>query len=451
MVYGEPVTAGKKPRPVSGRMAGPGETPRHWQQDRIRFHAALSEKGDTVTHDYEIPVDVDAERELLGSMTVPGCPVGEVLEILPPACGPWFCLPEHRVIFDTVCDLHHDGEEMVLSVLKNELLRAGQLEQIGGIGYLVELNQAVASSAAATSVARICREFELRRRALRAGLSIAEAASRPGRVEALADTVRAATAGIAWNLDAGGASTLSASDEVAIEEALNRPPGEPAGLSTGLRAVDGMLHGLGAGQLIVIGGRPGAGKSALMGCIADHIAVDLGWPVAYFSLEMSRLELWLRMACARTRVSFSNARGGRTTADEKARIREAVQQLREAPLYIDESQKLGLDGLLSRARALVADKGIEAIFVDYLQLLKGERRDNRQEEVAGISRSLKCFAHEHGLPVVVGVQLNRQTRGPRGSQAATVRHPRVGGDRAGRGHRDVVAPRRTLRRRRGPG
>ena len=180
------------------------------------------------------------------------------------------------------------------------------------------------------------------------------------------------------------------------------------GVATGFQRLDSMLSGLQSGQLIVVAGRPGMGKTSFALNIAQYIAVKEKTPVAIFSLEMGREQLALRMLCSEALVDSQKTRTGGLTDDDFERLSEAVDVLGSAPVYVDDSPTITVMEMLAKARRLKQEKDLGLIVIDYLQLMSGkERRENRQQEISGMTRSLKIMAKEIGVPVMILSQLSR--------------------------------------------
>jgi replicative DNA helicase len=180
------------------------------------------------------------------------------------------------------------------------------------------------------------------------------------------------------------------------------------GVPTGFRDLDELLQGLQKGNLVIVAARPGIGKSSLVTNIARNVAVESRAPVALFSLEMSRVELGMRLLCSEARVQWHKVRAGMVAAEEWGRIVEAAEVLDPAPLFIVDSGNVTIVDIRAKARRLKSQQALGLIIVDYLQLMTSHRRvDNRQQEVAEISRSLKLLAKELDVPVIAVSQLNR--------------------------------------------
>jgi replicative DNA helicase len=192
-----------------------------------------------------------------------------------------------------------------------------------------------------------------------------------------------------------------------ISESMNNKSGI-IGVPTGFKQLDKMLSGLQKTQLIIVAGRPGMGKTSFAINIAQHAAVSLDVPVAIFSLEMSREQLAMRMMCSEALVDNQKTRVGGLTYDDYDRLASAVDVLAKAPIYIDDSPTITAMEMLAKARRLKKEKGLGLVVIDYLQLMTGkDRRENRQQEISSMTRSLKIMAKEVGVPVILLSQLSR--------------------------------------------
>ncbi len=211
--------------------------------------------------------------------------------------------------------------------------------------------------------------------------------------------------------------------EDALSDLENIGTGQVAGVATGFVDLDGLTHGLQPGQMIVIGGRPGAGKSTLAVDIARHAAVKNAVPVALFSLEMGRQELVLRILSAESRVPLHYMRAGQMSDDDWNRMAVRMAQIADMPLIINDMGHLTVEEIHAESRRLIEDHGVRLIVVDYLQLLRPVRRSDRHVEVAEISRGLKLMARDLEVPVVVASQLNRasETRSDKKPQLSDLR------------------------------
>jgi replicative DNA helicase len=180
------------------------------------------------------------------------------------------------------------------------------------------------------------------------------------------------------------------------------------GVPTGFKQLDNMLSGFQGSQLIIVAGRPGVGKTSIALNMAQNIAIKSKVPVALFSLEMSREQLAMRMMCSEALVDSEKIRHGSVTDEDFDNLSQAVKSLADAPLYVDDTPTITVMEMLAKARRLKQEKGLGLVVIDYLQLMTGSgKRENRQQEVAGMTRSLKIMAKEINVPILLLSQLSR--------------------------------------------
>jgi len=288
------------------------------------------------------------------------------------------------------------------------------LEQVGGIPYLSQLQDAVPSAANLSYYLGIVREKHLLRRMIQTCTGVVgRIYDYEGDVDALLDEVETSV----LRVNESRAQSEIASVKVLVNKALvtienffNRK-GELSGMSTGFADMDKMTDGLHGGEMIVIAARPSMGKTSLAMNIAEHIALELKHPVGVFSLEMSSESLVLRMLCSIARVNMRSIRDGFMSESDFPKLMSASGRLAGAPLYIDDTAGLSIVELRARARRMHQQHGIKLFVIDYLQLLNSTARrsqDNRQQEIADISSGVKALAKELKVPVIVLSQLNRE-------------------------------------------
>jgi replicative DNA helicase len=179
------------------------------------------------------------------------------------------------------------------------------------------------------------------------------------------------------------------------------------GLTTGYLQLDQMTTGLGKGERVIVAGRPSMGKTTFCNCIVDHVGVKEKKAVVYFSLEVSRQHLVRNMLCSRARVELQRVRRGDLANEDIQKLTEAADQLMEAPIFIDDSSATTVIQMRAKARRIKQRSGLSLVVVDYLQLMETGTAENRQQEIAQISRSLKAMARELEVPVIAISQLNR--------------------------------------------
>jgi replicative DNA helicase len=286
------------------------------------------------------------------------------------------------------------------------------LEEVGGHLYIHELVEQVPTPGAAASYAKIVAQHALLRRLISAAADIIDLAyATPEEPEQVADEAEQRIYQVARHDEKEQVASLRDLVDQAmtdLEKIQNRESAF-AGVPTGFRDLDALMSGMQPGNLIVVAARPGVGKSSFVTNMARNVAVEHRSPVAMFSLEMSRWEIGMRLLCAEARVPWDSIRNKRVGADDWSRIVQAAEMLHDAPLSIVDSGNVTIVDIRAKARRLSARRqGLGLIIVDYLQLMSHHRRvDNRQQEIAEISRSLKLLAKELEIPVIAVSQLNR--------------------------------------------
>jgi replicative DNA helicase len=355
------------------------------------------------------PHNLEAEESVLGAMMLSAEAIADVVEVVKPED---FYKSANGTIFDTLRGIYGRGDPVDAITAVEELRRRGVLEQVGGHLYIHELVEQVPTPAAAGNYARIVAQHALLRRLIQAAGDIMEMGySAPEDPERVADEAEQRIYDVARHGEKDQVASLRELVDQAmtdLEQIQNRESAF-AGLPTGFRDLDELLSGLQQGNLVIVAARPGVGKSSFATNIARNAAVESRVPVAMFSLEMSRWEIGMRLLCGEAGVPWDRIRGRRVGADDWSRVVQAAEVLHDAPLSIIDSGNVTIVDIRAKARRLSARKqGLGLIIVDYLQLMSHHRRvDNRQQEIAEISRSLKLLAKELKIPVIAVSQLNR--------------------------------------------
>jgi replicative DNA helicase len=357
------------------------------------------------------PHDLQAEQAVLGSMMISKDAVADVIDVIDPKRSHDFYRPAHAAVFEVVVSLFGRGEPTDAVSVAAELGRRGKLERVGGAAYLHTLIAMVPTAANAGYYARIVAEKAILRRLAEVGQRITQIGFGNGDAADAADTASAALHA-ALDTRRGGEARVPADTLAGTIEELERlahHAGSVTGLPTGFHDLDECLGGLRTGQLVVVAGRPGLGKSTLALDFARHCAVTGGQTALLFSLEMSVDEINMRMLSAEARVSLQAMRTGNLDDAAWRRMVQNLPRVLAAPLYVNDSADLTLMSIRAESRRVAARHGLALVIIDYLQLLShGDRRpENRQQEVSAISRSLKLLAKELGVPVVALSQLNR--------------------------------------------
>lgn len=358
--------------------------------------------------DKALPHSLETEMAVLGAMMMEPEAMGLCLEYLDEDC---FYHPAHRTLFRFLKTGFENNRPLDGVLLEQALRDAGQLDEIGGRQYLVDVYNSVASAANAEYYARVVKSKALLRGLIHAAGDILRDARTAGDdVDEVLDRSEQRIFEVTERKIVGEAADVR-SILRQVMNSLDLQGGRAiTGLETGFYELDDLTRGLQDGEMIVLAARPSVGKSALALNIAEHVAVDLEKPVAFFSIEMSREALALRLLSSRARVDGQRLRKGTLSNDEAAKVRDAASRLYEVPLYIDDQPGLRIIDLRAKARRLVARHKIKLIIVDYLQLMTtGQREENRQVEVASISRGLKSLARELHLPLLAISQLRRES------------------------------------------
>ena len=355
------------------------------------------------------PHNLDAEASLLGAMLLSKDAIGAAAErgVTPGD----FYKPGHQHIHDAIQSLNVAGEPVDVVTVSDKLQRANLLETVGGIDYLVELQNRTPAVSSADRYARIVRETALLRGLIGAASEIAEIAyGQPENIEQALDQAESRIFDVAQNQVSDTMVRLhdlmpETMDH--LSEIMER--GNPVtGTPTGFVDLDELLSGLQPGTLNIIGARPAMGKSALAINMAVNVATITNKPVLFFSLEMGRAELTQRILSGEARVDSAKLRNGRLNEEDWRRIGKAIGRL-SVPLYIDDNSAVTVMEIRAKARRIAAKEGgIAMIVIDYLQLMGGNTSaENRQLEVSEISRNLKILARDFKIPVIALSQLSR--------------------------------------------
>jgi len=363
----------------------------------------------------KVPVSPEAEAAVLGSMLLDRECIGDVIEHINADC---FSLTEHRIIFESILSLYEGNSEIDLVLLRDELKKRKSLDAVGGVDYLVRIAESVPSSANAAYYARIVKDKSMMRDLAHAcGQIINEACEEAGEIGDKLDEAEQRIFAITEKKIQGSAEPIKNLITQAFEAIEHRKGQDITGKPTGYMELDQMLCGLHNGEMIIMAGRPSMGKTSFALNVAEHMGADENLPIVVFSLEMSRQQLTERLLCSRSGVDAQLVRKGMLGADDMSKLTQAGGELFEKPIFIDDSP--GLTPLMIRAkcRRLKSQFDIQAIFIDYLQLMSmGGRVESRQQEISTISRYLKALARELDVPVVVLSQLNRGTESREGNR-----------------------------------
>ncbi|MEU2598449.1 replicative DNA helicase [Streptomyces hirsutus] len=358
------------------------------------------------------PNDRGAEQSVLGGMQLAKSAIADVLDTLRSASD--FYFPHHQTIYAAAVDLHGRGEPVDPITLAAELGKTGDLERVGGAAYLHHLVQQVPTAANTGHYAEIVRDLAEFRSLGAAGVRIAQLGYKAqGDIEEAKDSAAAALEGALTERDDPQGALIGED----LEEYLDglearRNNGRITGVPTGIADLDELTNGLNPGQMIIVAGRPAMGKSTLALDFARACSIRHRRPSAFFSLEMSRVELQDRTLSAEAKVALHQIRRG--TLDDAAweRAAQHLPGITDAPMFIDDSPGQSLATIKAKCHRRQQRHGLDLVVIDYLQLLASgtsRRHDNRQQEVSDLSRGIKLLAKELHVPVVVLAQLNRSS------------------------------------------
>ena len=365
------------------------------------------------------PQNLEAESSLLGCLLIDKDAVIKVVDIIRPED---FYKDANGIIFSAMRELYIHHEPIDILTLTNKLEEKNQIEAIGGRTYLAELANSVATSSHIVYYANIVQRKATLRRLLTTAAEISELGYQEDEeIEKILDIAEQKLFGVSQKYLK---NVFLPIDNLLTEafdriDELHKQSGKLRGLPTGFPDLDGLLAGLQKSDLVILASRPSVGKTSLALDIARQSAIRSKVAIGIFSLEMSKEQLVDRMLCAQAGVSLWRMRTGRLSDREEdndfARIGEAMGQLSEAPIYIDDSASSSVLEIRTKARRLQVEKGLGLLVVDYLQLMEGRGRygDNRVQEVSEITRGLKGVARELNIPVLALSQLSRaveQTR-----------------------------------------
>jgi replicative DNA helicase len=364
-------------------------------------------EGPPAVRDRVPPHNLEAEESVLGAVMLSAEAANVALEKLK---AEDFYKPAHQIIFEAIVKLFDQNQPIDVVSVSNALRRGSQLDRIGGLGYLSGLLDTVPDSSNVGHYAEIVEETSARRRLLRAGSVVSSIAMRMDRsIDEVLDAAeqevfRVSEEKVGDGLLAVGPMLKSTLERI---EELGARGEDVTGLSTGFRDLDGKLAGLHGANLVVIAARPSMGKTALALNIAQN-AAENDHPVALFTLEMSREEVVLRLLSAMAGVDSHRLRTGQLGQELWQRVAREAARLYQMPFYVDDSPDLTVTAIRAKCRRLARKRGLSLVVVDYLQLMQSSgRSENRQQEIADISLSLKNLARELRVPVIAVSQLNR--------------------------------------------
>lgn len=354
------------------------------------------------------PQNVEAEQSVLGSVLLHPDSLVSANEFIEPSD---FYRRAHQLIFEAMLELNNRNEAIDVVTVSNLLNAKGQLEDTGGMPYMAELAGIVPTAANVEYYSKIVEEKALLRRLIRTATDIAaDGYDENDEVAAILDKAERSILEVSEKRNRSGFTPISHILNQTIEQIdqLYQSNEEITGLSTGYKMLDQMTAGLQKDELIILAARPGVGKTAFALNVAQNIGTKTDETIALFSLEMGAEQLVNRMLCAEGSILASNLRTGNLSEEEWQKLIIAMGSLSKANIYIDDTPGIRIAEIRAKCRRLKQEKGnIGLIVIDYLQLIEGTGRENRQQEVSEISRQLKKLAKELSVPVIALSQLSR--------------------------------------------
>ena len=359
------------------------------------------------------PQAIDLEEVVLGAMMIDKKGVDEVIDILTPEA---FYKESHQLIFESIFSLFQKSEPIDLLTVSNQLKKDNNHERIGGDFYLISLTQKVSSSAHIEFHARIILQKFIQRSLIKISNEIiTDSYDEAKDVFDLLDNAESKL----YDVTQGNIKKSSESAQSLVIQAKNKIESVSnkeglSGVSSGFSKIDKLTAGWQESDLVIIAARPGMGKTALSLSMASNIAINNKIPLAFFSLEMSSIQLITRMISSETGLDANKLRTGKLEKHEWEQLNVRVKNLENAPLYIDDTPSLSIFDLRAKARRLVSQKDVKIIIVDYLQLMTtgaNIKTGNREQEISTISRNLKALAKELNIPVIALSQLSRMVEG----------------------------------------
>jgi replicative DNA helicase len=369
------------------------------------------------------PHSADAEVSVLGALLLDKNAIVNVAEFLHPD---HFYEDRHNWIYESMVELYEGRTPIDVLTVSDRLRKKKRLKEVGGSGYLAELVNRVPTAAHVEHYGKIVKDAATKRSLMKAAARLVELSVDDGlAAEELLDKAESEVYALTQqHLSQAFVPVRSALAESfdRLDE-LHKQPGGLRGVPSGLNVLDDALAGFQKSNLIILAARPGVGKTALALNIIQNLAVNHGRAAGIFSLEMSKDELVDRLLVSQANIDAWRLKTGKLTEDDFTRLSDAMGELADAPLYIDDTPALSVLEMRTKARRLQVERGLDLLVVDYLQLARGRTTDNRVQEVSEISQGLKNLARELKIPVIALAQLSRavEQRGTRRPQLADLR------------------------------
>ncbi len=364
--------------------------------------------ADTINLERELPHSKEAELSVIGSVLSDPQSVAASAEIIKPED---FYYAQNREIYRIVMDLFNENTPVDIVTVSDRLNQSDKLEGIGGIGYLSSAVTSVPTTGNVEYYSKIIKEKSVLRRLIKSSMVISEMAYSEGDdISSILERAEQAVFDVSSSKESNDIvpiqDVLMTAYQDMVENSINK--GTITGVPTGFWELNNRTGGLHGGELIIIAGRPGMGKSSFAVNIAESAAIHDNVPVAIFNLEMSKTMIVNRILCSQALVDSQKVRLGDFDSEDWQQIGAVVDKVAMAPIYIDDTASITVSEIRAKCRRLKQTKNLGMVIIDYLQLMQGKgRSDNRQQEISDISRSLKVLAKELDVPIIALSQLSR--------------------------------------------
>ncbi len=355
------------------------------------------------------PHDIEAEQAVIGCMLTDQDAVTAAVEKLKPED---FYREDNKIIYSAIMNLYNKAQPIDVITLKAELTSMGKFDAVGGLEYIVELPEKVPTTSNVDRYIKIVEEKSMLRNLIKTANEIIDMGyEQTDEVEDIMDNAEKKIFNVIQRKSQTGYTSISdilVESFTRLEELYNQKQ-HVTGVPTGFIKLDDKTAGLHGSELILIAARPAMGKTAFALNIGTYAATRANVPVAIFSLEMSKDQLANRILCSEALVDSNNVRTGKLSDEELSKLAETSGELSQAPIYVDDTPGISVMEIRAKCRKMKLEKNIGLIIIDYLQLIQGSAKNanNRVQEIAEISRSLKILAKELNVPVIALSQLSR--------------------------------------------
>lgn len=365
----------------------------------------------------DLPFNMEAEQAVLGSALKDSASVGEAAELISPGD---FYFTANRYVFEAIMDLFNENKPIDFVTVSETLKINGKLDAAGGIEYLKKLSASVPTTQHVKYYSDIIKEKAVTRELIKSANSISKMAyDEQDPLSRLLERSQQMIFDVLSSKENNSlvhiSDILQTSYDTMAKNAENK--GGITGIPTGFDELNKRTGGFHGGELIIIAGRPGMGKSTFAVNIAEYVSIHLGKTVAIFNLEMPKEQIVNRILCSQALVSNGRVRTGTMEMEDWEKICDVADTIATSPMYIDDSASITVSQIRAKCRRLKQTKNLEMVVIDYLQLMQGSgRSDNRQQEISEISRSLKVLAKELDIPVIALSQLKRESESQKGKK-----------------------------------